>query len=65
MSVRWRKSSHSGVINDEACVEVAGLSQGIGPRDSKAPAAVHLTVSRAEFAVLLERIKDGDFGRLP
>ncbi|GLW63308.1 hypothetical protein Arub01_15520 [Actinomadura rubrobrunea] len=64
MSVRWRKSSHSGVINDEACVEVAVLQQGVGLRDSKNPEAGHLPLSSTQFAALVERIKNGTLDRL-
>ncbi|WP_192759590.1 DUF397 domain-containing protein [Actinomadura algeriensis] len=50
----WRKSSHSGAINDEACVEVADLPSGVGVRDSKAPDGDHLLLSRTIFAGLLQ-----------
>ncbi|MFD0904581.1 DUF397 domain-containing protein [Actinomadura sediminis] len=55
----WRKSSYSGAINDEACVEVADLSSGIGIRDSKAPDAGHLLASRTVFAGLLRDARLG------
>lgn len=48
----WRKSSHSG--GDEGnCVEVADLNGHVGVRDSKNPAAGHLTLTRRDFAALL------------
>ncbi|GAB2838365.1 DUF397 domain-containing protein [Actinocorallia aurea] len=55
MTVEWRKSSHSGGVQDEACVEVAGLGGGIAVRDSKNPAAGHLTLAPAQFASLCRR----------
>ncbi|MBA9008005.1 MULTISPECIES: DUF397 domain-containing protein [Thermomonospora] len=54
--VDWRKSSHSG-HNGGDCVEVARLDAGVGLRDSKNPAAGHLTVPPAAFAALLARVK--------
>lgn len=60
MTMAWRKSSRSGGVDDEACVEVAELAEGgIGIRDSKDPAAGHLRVTTGEFAVLVRRIKHG------
>lgn len=59
--ITWRKSSYSGGggSGGQDCVEVARLSEGIGIRDSKAPAAGHLSVSAAAFARLVERAKRG------
>lgn len=57
MSVQWRKSSHSGGADDEFCVEVGRLPQGIGVRDSKNPAGGHLSLLPAEFAALIHQIK--------
>jgi hypothetical protein len=57
MSVQWRKSVHSSGVNDEDCVELGRLSSGVGVRDSKDPDAGHLTLSVAQFASLLEQIK--------
>ncbi|MFS2292501.1 MAG: DUF397 domain-containing protein [Actinomadura sp.] len=54
----WRKSSHSGANGGE-CVEVADLNGRIGVRDSKAPEAGHLTLTRRNFAALLSRPKIG------
>jgi hypothetical protein len=61
MTSGWRKSSRSGMVNDNACVEVAALGDAIGIRDSKMPAGGHLSVDRAGFAVLVRRIKRGAF----
>jgi hypothetical protein len=55
----WRKSSRSGA-QENACVEVAQLSNGIGVRDSKNPDAGQLTVSVVDFARLLGRIRLGE-----
>ncbi|TDC49065.1 DUF397 domain-containing protein [Actinomadura sp. KC345] len=59
MIVHWRKSSHSGGVDDHQCVELGRLAPGagIGVRDSKAPDGGHLTLSVAEFADLIERVK--------
>ena len=53
---RWRKSSHSGAVENE-CVEVADLNGHVGVRDSKNPAAGHLTFTRRGFADLLARLR--------
>ncbi|QFG24084.1 DUF397 domain-containing protein [Actinomadura sp. WMMB 499] len=57
MITHWRKSSHTGGANDEQCVELGRLVQGIGVRDSKAPDAGHLGLTSAAFAALLDEIK--------
>ncbi|RAY13221.1 DUF397 domain-containing protein [Actinomadura craniellae] len=54
----WRKSTRSG-DNGGDCVELAALGGEVGVRDSKAPSAGHLTLARADLAVLIERIKSG------
>ncbi|TYB38375.1 DUF397 domain-containing protein [Actinomadura chibensis] len=52
---RWRKSTHSG--GDEGnCVEIADLSDRIAIRDSKAPTAGHLALTRQSFAALLNHL---------
>jgi hypothetical protein len=57
--VNWRKSSHSGGISDQQCVELGRLAAGarIGIRDSKDPHGGHLSLSVAQFAGLVEQIK--------
>jgi hypothetical protein len=55
----WRKSTRSDTSGND-CVEAAQLSEGIGVRDSKNPAAGHLTVSAAAFGALLGRIRTGE-----
>ncbi|MEV4002880.1 DUF397 domain-containing protein [Actinomadura sp. NPDC049753] len=59
MSVRWRKSTYSSGVNDEHCVELGNLAPGteIGVRDSKDLDAGHLTLTRTQFADLIEQIK--------
>jgi hypothetical protein len=57
--IEWRKSSRSGGVNDEACVEVAKLAAGIGIRDSKNRAAGFLSLDRPKFALLVREIKHG------
>lgn len=61
--IEWRKSSHSGGVNDQACVELARLAEGIGIRDSKNPAGGHLSLSPARFAALLSRVGHDDLDR--
>jgi hypothetical protein len=63
MIEQWRKSSHSGDATDEACLEVAGLSDAVGVRDSKDPDGERLTVSGAAFGRLVELIKQGRLDR--
>ncbi|GAA4378786.1 DUF397 domain-containing protein [Actinomadura verrucosospora] len=51
----WRKSSRSG--GDEGnCVEIAALNGHIGIRDSKKPAAGHLTLTHKHFTSLLAHL---------
>ncbi|MFI0366839.1 DUF397 domain-containing protein [Actinomadura sp. 1N219] len=57
MNVQWRKSTHSSGVDDQHCVELGRLAPGIGMRDSKDPDAGHLTLTLAQFAGLLEQIK--------
>lgn len=59
----WRKSSYSGGLNDDACVELARLADEIGIRDSKDPEGGRLEVRREAFAALLVRVKRGELGR--
>lgn len=54
--IEWRKSSRSNASGNE-CVEVASLPEGRGIRDSKAPAAGHLSLSAESFAHLVARAK--------
>ncbi|GLZ12523.1 hypothetical protein Acsp04_27580 [Actinomadura sp. NBRC 104425] len=56
----WRKSSYSGGMNDDACVEVARLVEGVAVRDSKNPDGDRLNISRTEFAELVQRVKRGE-----
>jgi uncharacterized protein DUF397 len=60
--ITWRKSSHSGGGGEDGqeCVEVARLPEGVGVRDSKAPEAGHLFLSRAAFTHLLTHAKRAD-----
>ncbi|MFF0523533.1 DUF397 domain-containing protein [Actinomadura nitritigenes] len=54
--VHWRKSTHSGA-DEGNCVEVADLNGRVGVRDSKAPAAGHLALTRRGFADLLAHLR--------
>jgi hypothetical protein len=58
----WRKSSYTGSGNDEACVEVASLGEGIGLRDSKNRDKERLEVGRQAFACLVAQVKRGELG---
>jgi uncharacterized protein DUF397 len=53
----WRKSTRSGSSSDEACVEVARLTSGIGVRDSKNPHAGHHSLTPTAFTDLVRKIK--------
>ncbi|MGI5205091.1 DUF397 domain-containing protein [Spirillospora sp. CA-108201] len=55
MNIHWRKSTRSEDHGN--CVELARLPHAIGVRDSKAPGAGHLTLTRHAFADLLSRAK--------
>lgn len=61
--IQWRKSSYSGGLNDDACVELARFPDGIGIRDSKHPEGGRLEVPREAFAALLAQVKRGELGR--
>jgi hypothetical protein len=52
----WRKSTYSGGVENE-CVEIADLNSHVGIRDSKAPEAAHLTLTRRDFAALLSHLR--------
>ncbi|PKK15291.1 DUF397 domain-containing protein [Thermomonospora sp. CIF 1] len=61
--IQWRKSSYSGGLNDDACVELARFPGGIVIRDSKHPEGCRLEVPREAFAALLAQMKRGELGR--
>lgn len=65
MTPIWRKSSHSGSGQggQSDCVETARLIGGVGIRDSKNPNAGALSVSAAQFAALLAKVKCGELDR--
>ncbi|MCF2533173.1 DUF397 domain-containing protein [Yinghuangia soli] len=52
----WRKSSYSGGAANE-CVEVAGLGNGAGVRDSKDPGRGHLQLTAAAWRALAMELK--------
>ncbi len=61
--VTWRKASFSNAGGN--CVEVAALADGrVAVRNSKAPAAGVVWVSRAEMRAWLAGIKAGEFDDL-
>lgn len=53
----WRKSSYSQP-NKSDCVEVADTGAAVGIRDSKDPSGPALSVSRADFAAFVRRVKE-------
>ncbi|MFF5263135.1 DUF397 domain-containing protein [Actinomadura viridis] len=55
--IDWRKSSHSGGGNDDACIELAGVASDVWVRDSKDPGGGRLVFGREAFAGLLTRVK--------
>lgn len=58
--ITWRKSSHTGGGNDEACVELAELGGRVWVRDSRDPDGERLAFGREAFAELLTRAKRSD-----
>ncbi|MEU5992522.1 DUF397 domain-containing protein [Spirillospora sp. NPDC047418] len=52
----WRKAWQSGDQGD-ACVELARIADGIAVRDSKNPAAGHLTLTPRAFGTLLANLR--------
>ncbi|NDU71579.1 DUF397 domain-containing protein [Actinomadura sp. DSM 109109] len=55
--ITWRKSSHTGGGNDEACVELAELNGRVWVRDSRDPDGGRLEIGREVFTKLLTRAK--------
>lgn len=55
---QWRKSSHSSAAS--SCVELACDDNVMGIRDSKQPAAGHLTLPAASVRALLTLLRDAD-----
>ncbi|MBO2465073.1 DUF397 domain-containing protein [Actinomadura violacea] len=54
----WRKSSRSTQGTSGECVEVALLDDSIGVRDSKLPTGTPLKLTPAQFAAVLQHLKD-------
>ncbi|MEU0048682.1 DUF397 domain-containing protein [Streptomyces sp. NPDC006309] len=57
MPENWRKSSHSGEGDGNACVEIATTPTHTAVRDSKAPARATLTFPASAFTTFLEGLK--------
>lgn len=53
----WRKASRSTVQNDN-CVEVAGVPDAVAFRDSKDPNGVKLTVNHEDFRSFIATLKN-------
>ncbi|MFE3638567.1 DUF397 domain-containing protein [Streptomyces sp. NPDC059168] len=53
----WRKSSHSGGGEGNACVEIAEGTTRIAVRDSKAPARATLTFAAQAFTPFIDALK--------
>ncbi|ROO87126.1 uncharacterized protein DUF397 [Actinocorallia herbida] len=60
MNATWRKSSYSGGVDDDLCVELAPFPSAVAVRDSKNPHLGHLTLSPRHFTHLLTGIKHHD-----
>jgi hypothetical protein len=59
-AIRWTKSSHSNPHGN--CVEVAELTGGkVAVRNSHRPGGPALVYARAEAAVFVQAVKDGEF----
>jgi len=56
-SATWRKSSHSGGGEGNACVEIANRRTRIAVRDSKAPARATLFFPTTAFTTFLDALK--------
>ncbi|MFB9689357.1 DUF397 domain-containing protein [Amycolatopsis plumensis] len=55
---KWFKSSHSDADTEHStCVEIALESRTTAVRDSKAPAAGHLTVPHPAWSALLSSLR--------
>ncbi|RSN67267.1 DUF397 domain-containing protein [Actinomadura sp. WAC 06369] len=59
MVVQWRKSSHSGGVDDKACVELGRLDNGagVGVRDSKRTSGGSIRLTPAESGALVAGLK--------
>ncbi|CAL9430146.1 hypothetical protein SUDANB58_02031 [Streptomyces sp. enrichment culture] len=55
--VDWRKSSHSGSGDGNACVEIAELGPRIAVRDSKHPVHGPLAFSAPAFSAFVAALK--------
>jgi len=56
----WRKSSHSGAVND--CVEVAGnLPGAVAVRDSKDRGGPALAITPEAWRAFAAAVNDGEF----
>jgi len=53
----WRKSSHSGPGDGDACVEISDCGTHIFLRDSKDPTAGILTFPTGTFTTFVEDLK--------
>ncbi|WP_211245682.1 DUF397 domain-containing protein [Actinomadura oligospora] len=54
----WRKSTRSDDAGQGgACIELADLGTSVGVRDSKAPRAGHLNLTRADLHQLTSAIR--------
>lgn len=61
----WRKSSFSGTLDKDSCVELAALPDGrVAVRNSKAPDAGVVFFTRAEMAAYVAGVKAGEFDDL-
>ena len=53
----WRKSSHSGSGDGNACIEIANSPTHIAVRDSKTPTRATLTFPVGAFTRFVEALK--------
>ncbi|MFC5215269.1 DUF397 domain-containing protein [Streptomyces coerulescens] len=61
----WRKSSHSGGGDGNACVEISDRHTRIAIRDSKVPTGAILTFPTCAFALFIEAVKAPDRAARP
>jgi hypothetical protein len=62
-AAEWRKSSYSGNVDPESCVEVAhGIPHVVPVRDSKDPDGPALLIPAASWTTFVATVKAGHFG---
>ncbi|WP_328749018.1 DUF397 domain-containing protein [Streptomyces sp. NBC_00285] len=63
--MNWRKSSHSGGGEGDACVEIANVHPRIAVRDSKTPSRATLSFPAPAFTALIDHLKEHSWSDAP